>query len=305
MTLPMLASDFVEAKLRFPLIWQPKIDGVRGLNLDGQLTGRSLKTHANKFTTAFFSQKPFRGLDGELAAQAETHPDLCRLTTSAVNSIEGEPFTLWHCFDFINEETIKRPYSERLAMLARHVEMMRSMVPTLGNRVRVIPWVLCTDREQLTRLDDQAVEKGYEGSILRRPDGFYKEGRSTPTEGGLLRIKQFSEGEMRVVRVEEGETNLNEAKINETGHTERSTHQANMVPNGMVGRLIGIDLKTDKEMVCAPGRMTHDERRAYLQFPQRIVGQVVKFKHFKKGVKDKNRFPTYQCVRASSDIGVE
>ncbi len=98
---PMLAEDYVESKLKFPLIAQPKIDGVRGLNLEGQLTGRSLKAHKNLYTTAFFSQKPFKGLDGELAAQAETHPDLCRLTTSAVGTIDGEPFTLWHCFDLI------------------------------------------------------------------------------------------------------------------------------------------------------------------------------------------------------------
>ena len=45
---PMLAEDFDESKLIFPLIAQPKIDGVRGLNMLGTLTGRSLKTHKKR-----------------------------------------------------------------------------------------------------------------------------------------------------------------------------------------------------------------------------------------------------------------
>jgi hypothetical protein len=76
-----------------------------------------------------------------------------------------------------------------------------------------------------------------------------------------------------------------------------------MVPNGMVGRLVGIDKKTGKPMICAPGRMTHQERIDYFNFPEKIVGQLVKFKHFEKGVKDKHRFATYQCIRTASDIG--
>ena len=47
----MLATDYEEAKLRFPVLAQPKIDGVRGVNFFGTLTGRSLKQHRNKYTT--------------------------------------------------------------------------------------------------------------------------------------------------------------------------------------------------------------------------------------------------------------
>ena len=96
----MLAEDFDESKLIFPLIAQPKIDGVRGLNMLGTLTGRSLKTHKNVYTTKFYSQSCLIGFDGELAANSETHPDLCRITSSALSTIAGEPFTLWWLFDY-------------------------------------------------------------------------------------------------------------------------------------------------------------------------------------------------------------
>ena len=52
---PLLAVNYDESKLVFPLGVQPKIDGVRGLTTEGHLTGRSLKKHKNKYTTAFYS----------------------------------------------------------------------------------------------------------------------------------------------------------------------------------------------------------------------------------------------------------
>ena len=39
---PQLANDANLATLKYPLIVQPKIDGVRALNINGTLTGRSL-----------------------------------------------------------------------------------------------------------------------------------------------------------------------------------------------------------------------------------------------------------------------
>ena len=61
----MLATDYEEAKLRFPVLAQPKIDGVRGVNFFGTLTGRSLKQHRNKYTTKFYSHSCLAGMDGE------------------------------------------------------------------------------------------------------------------------------------------------------------------------------------------------------------------------------------------------
>lgn len=92
---PMLASDWDEEKQRFPVIAQPKIDGLRGLNMYGRLTGRSLKQFKNKHVTSLFSHSALIGLDGEFAAHDQRHPDLCRMTTSALGTIEGEPYVLW------------------------------------------------------------------------------------------------------------------------------------------------------------------------------------------------------------------
>lgn len=313
---PMLASDFLEKKLKFPLVVQPKIDGVRGLNMLGRLTGRSGKEHANRYTSDFYSQQELVGFDGELVAEHECHPDLCRLTTSALNTIEGQPFTLWWLFDYVTPETAHLPYLIRYEKLQEKVYYLQQVMAfQCWGHLRVVPFEQARNLDELNEIDTRYLEQGYEGTIIRAPNGAHKQGRSTATEGGLLRIKRFIEEEAVVVAIEEGQQNLNEATLSVHGYTERSTHQENMVPNGMVGNLhckVVKDVKdpsTGKILMqagqvisVAAGRMSHEERRHFFIQQHRLIGQTIKFQFFPKGIKDKPRFPTFQSIRAASDI---
>lgn len=312
---PHLACDWTDARIekmireRGYVLVQPKIDGVRGVNLHGQMSGRSLKPHGNKFVGALYSGPEYLGFDGELAAQEETHPDLCRLTTSAVNTIEGCPFTLWHLFDWLHPSVIDKPYVDRLSALdacLRGQDMNRL-------RVRIVPSFPAFTLEEVLSFDDQFLDAGYEGSIIRDPFGSHKSGRCTEREGAYMRIKRFIEEDAVVVGIEEGRTNNNVATTNELGLTERSTHQENMAPNGMVGSLT-CQVKQDvvyrgeklfeagQFITVAAGRMPHDQRKYYFENQSELLGETIKFKTFPVGVKDKPRFPTYQSHRASSDI---
>jgi DNA ligase 1 len=307
---PMLASDFDESKLVFPIIAMPKIDGVRAINLDGNLTGRSLKPHANRYVTRMFSFERYLGLDGEMAAGNVSDTDLCRNTTSALNSIKGEPSVVWHVFDLITEATVNLPYQQRYAELRRRVDHLNRSGHT---DIQLVPAHHCTTLDQLLELEDKWLDEGMEGVIIRRPDGLYKQGRSTVKEGGLLRIKRFIEIDAKVLEIIEGEANGNEAKTNELGRTERSTHQENMTPNGMVGAMMceleepmldskgGVLLPKGEVVKVGAGSMPHDMRLYYFLHPEELLNHTIKFKTFPKGVKNKPRFPTFVSVRAESD----
>jgi DNA ligase 1 len=153
------------------------------------------------------------------------------------------------------------------------------------------------------------------GTCIRKLDGLHKQGRSTVREMGLLRIKRFVESEALVMSIEEGETNLNEAQINELGKMFRSSHKENKVPDGMVGSLICKALQDVKdahsgrllieegqEIKVSPGNMDHNNRRRYFNNQGEIIGKVIKYKFFPKGIKDKPRFPTFQTFRIESDL---
>ena len=300
---PMLASDWDESKVRFPLIAQPKIDGVRGLNMDGTFTGRSLKQHKNKFTTEFYSKDFLKGFDGEVAAADEHDPALCRKTSSALSTIEGKPFTFWWIFDCVTERTISLPYRDRLGIARDRIQTLRNAGYEEARHLRLIPWEIVTTMDELNELDAFHLSRGFEGTIIRDPAGLHKQGRSTVREGGLLRIKRFVEEEAVVIGIEEGKSNQNEAQVNELGLQFRSTHREGMVPNGMVGNLICRSAKrNNEEFVVGPGRMPHEDRIRYFQNQSELIGKTIKYKHFPKGVKDKQRFPTFQCIRAEEDM---
>lgn len=318
---PMLADDWNEAKLQKhfnaggEVGVQPKIDGVRGLSTGGAFTGRSLKAHENRYTTAFFSRPEYADLDGELAAEHECNPDLCRITSSACSTHEGQPYMLWHVFDYLPAGTalLDADYKTRYAALKFHVAQLQAR--SLAMNLRVVPMHVVKSMEELLHWDNLWLSMGYEGTIVRGLDKKHKQGRSSPTQLGLLRIKRFIDFECVVTKIVEGEQNDNEAQVNELGNTFRSTHQENMVPNGMVGSMDGYVLKdvldpnTKKLLLfkgqivtVSPGRMTHDMRKHYFANPHELLNHIVKSQFFPKGLKDKPRFPTYQSHRAHADI---
>lgn len=290
---PHLATDWVREKQRFPCIVQPKIDGVRGMTLANGLTTRRLKPHRNAYTTSLYSHPDFNGFDGELAAELETHPDLCRKTASALSTREGQPFTLWWLFDYVTAATRYLPYRERHDALLLRVAQIQQSNFMAQRHLRIVPTYDIMNMDQLDAKHAEFCDEGYEGSILRDPAGLYKEGRCTVREGALLRIKDFDYKTAVVVRYEEGQSNGNEAQTNELGKTFRSTHQENMVPNGLVGTIVARWADSDEVFNCSPGNMDHDERSREWTARSAAPGKLFTAKHFAHGVKDKPRFPTW------------
>lgn len=296
---PMLAADADIFKLRYPLIAQPKIDGVRAINVNGALTGRSMKPHGNRYVSRMFSKPSFSGFDGEMYVGKDNDNDLCRRTTSALNSYSGEPNVRWCVFDII-VDNVEVPYEQRLRMLSDKVKFINDEYPSVP--IKLITSTLIVSEEHLRGYIEHYDKFGYEGVIVRDPNGYYKNGRSTVNEQGLLRIKKFKDAEAIVLEIVEGQTNNNEIVKNNLGYTDRSTHSENMVPNRMVGSLICKDILTGETITVAAGKMTQAERQNYFNNRNEIIGKTIKYKFFEKGIKDKPRFPTFQSIRILSDI---
>ena len=304
---PMKARDWIPSKVVFPCYWQPKYDGVRALNLDGKLVARTLKPHNNRYITEKYSKPEYKGFDGEmiLTELGSCHPDLCRETSGALRREHGEPDVTWYVFDYVTEETINLPYSDRLGLLEEYVEKLND--PS----IEVVTTSTCFSMEEFEELDSAALELGYEGSMLKNIHATYKQGRSDKNMQSW-RIKRFIEEECLVTSISEGNSNHNEAKINELGNTERSSHQENLVPNGQVGQIHGITLKDMKDPIngkvlvpkgsnitVGPGELTLTERLYIFDNPGTLVGNVIVYKAFPKGIKDKPRFPTFSRIWGS------
>lgn len=311
---PMLACDWHEDKLKFPLLVQPKIDGVHTINRHGKLLGRSLKPHENKYVTAKFSKPEYHGFCGEMISGTDpSSEDLCRITSGDLRRHTGEPKVTWYLFDYVTEETKNLSYTQRILALEDYVDTNLVNDPNTIN-MEIIYTSEVNNINELLQFEDQYLHLGYEGVILRDPGAAYKYGRCGKTFMGCWRIKRFIEEEFIVDKIVEGQHNANEATTNELGRTERSTHQENMQPNGLVGGMIGRLLKDVKdpqtgkvlipkneEILVSPGKMDHSMRKHYFENQHELLGTVCKFKMFPKGIKDKPRFPTWECIRNAND----
>lgn len=309
---PQLAEDAILDAVRFPCIVQPKIDGVRALNLTGTLTGRSLKPFEGFGVTQMWSLPQFRYLDGEmtLGDKPNCTERLCSLTTGAMGrfkDVDEMPDLHWWVFDCLEDPSQR--YLDRYWRLKEVVEKLQHP------RIHLVPMHQVYIRPELDTWIAGFFEQGYEGAIIRNPDAPYKSGRATQKGQELWRVKSWADAEILVTGITEGQVNGNEAKKNALGRTERSSAKAGMVANAQVGSIQGVLLadfhcpisgkllfEKGLDITVGSGEMTVKEAERYFRNPKEIVGHIVKFKHMTHGVKDLPRFPTYVSHRLPQDM---
>lgn len=287
---PMLASPVEFDKLDYSdLLVSPKYDGVRAVVIDGVVMSRSLKPIPNKHVQRLFSN--LEHYDGELIAGSPTSPSCYRDTASAVMSVDGEPEVTFYVFDHVQNPD--KDFILRLDML--------QIAPSTPNVVKV-PQIPVSSESELREIQARHLEEGYEGLMLRKARGLnskYKFGRATAKSNTLLKLKEFSDSEARVVGYAELMKNGNEATINELGHAERSSHKENMIPMGVLGALHCVT-EDGVEFSIGSGFDAETRRTLWVE-RETLVGRLVKFKHFEVGSKTAPRFPTFLGFRSPED----
>jgi DNA ligase-1 len=275
--------------LSYPIIVQPKLDGVRASVVNGRLVSRTLKAIPNAEIRAALERPEFEGLDGELIVGDPTAEDCYRQTCSFVmaenKTSPGPHHWAFFAFDLWNHPGT---YSER-------ADALRKL--HLPAHVGTVACVTVGSVEQLESIEEYLVSEGYEGAILRDPNGLYKFGRSGKT-GPLLKLKRFIDFEAVVIGVYEELHNGNVAKTNALGRTERSSHAAGKTGKGTLG---GLELRAlngpaeGVEFRCGTGFDAADRLALWLDHHHGdpLVGKVAKVKSFPIGVKDKPRHPVF------------
>jgi DNA ligase-1 len=278
---PMLASPVELDNVVYPVMCSPKYDGIRCIIKDGFALSRKLKPIPNRHIQAMLASCP-PNLDGELMLVGKTFNQI----QSAVMSVEGEPEFVYFVFDLIN----KFEYSDRLE------DLMTLELPECCQKVEP---VLIQDADELIRYEEECLAEGYEGIMIRSPDGPYKFGRSTAKQGYLSKLKRFQDSEAVIIGFEELQHNMNEATEDERGYTKRCHKKDGMVPAGTLGAFIVRD--GEKEFKVATG-MTAEERQHYWYTKDDMLGKLVKYKFQASGAKDLPRFPTFLGIRHPDDL---
>jgi DNA ligase-1 len=291
----MLATAVKDlATLKYPLLASVKIDGIRATNVKGRLLSRSMKEIPNDYTACCFGGPRFHGLDGELVVGNAYDKNLMQQTTSGVMSVGDEPDVKWYIFDKWDEPG---PFHAR-AQVARLAATVNAQA---GTPMVWVPQRRIDNLNELKAFEEESVGLGYEGIMLRDPNGPYKQNRSTLKEGYLLKVKRFEDGEAIVLDTIEQETNTNEATTDERGFTKRSSHQAGKTQAGTLGALSVRDLVSGVEFSIGTG-FSAEQRANLWEGRKYLVGKIVKYKHFPVGVKNAPRFPVFLGFRDRRDM---
>ena len=290
---PMKAENYGSvANIRFPVLGSPKLDGCRATCIhDMGLVTTSLAPVANDFIRNQFSKPGLEGVDGELIVGDACSATAFNTTTGAFRRKSGEPKATWHVFDTLK---IGRgtPFNQRLTYLKHQVDGIPN--------IKVVPHTWILDVEQLDHFEASMLKLGYEGVMLRDPDGVYKFGRSTVKEGLLLKVKRFTDIDVIVVGFEELTSNQNELQVDARGYAKRSTNQAGLIYANTLGALIVTSSKFKTPFNVGTG-FTAAERAWIWSHQTEVMGQLGKVKYQECGTMEKPRIPTWLGFRSPLD----
>ena len=320
---PMLAAndacDFsVLEHVTYPVIVQPKLDGVRCITLPmptgldeqtqsdldrqgyrSQPFSRTLKSIPNNMIRHELRELPW-GLDGELMVFEPSGSGRFlpfKDVQSAVMSQQGDPDFVFMIFDCFNSPEI--PYLVRYETLANLPIPDQAELP-----IQLVPSFIAQTEADVRQAYAELLAAGYEGACLRDPKGPYKYGRSTLNQAWLLKLKPKETAEAEVLEVLPLERNTNPAKLDELGHTKHSSHKAGMVAQELMGALRVRGLNgpfTGKEFKIGSG-FDGDTRWAIWARRVEWIGKAVTFEYSPDPSYDLPRHPTFKGIRSDLDF---
>ena len=247
------------ADLPYPMYASYKLDGIRCMMVDGEARSRTGKLIPNKHVQECLAG--MHGLDGELMMKGNFDA-----VQSGIMSAEGKPHFVYRVFDTFHD--MDAPYKDRIPgrVNNKYVELVEQFY--IDN---------ATDMQLLL---DTALEKGYEGLIVRSPDGHYKQGRSTMKQGIMLKLKVFHDDEGLIVD--------SKPLVRE---------------DGTVSNLLGaVQVSYNDDTFWLGSGYDEATRLELWAKRQELVGQLVTFKYQELTQYGKPRFPIYKGLRSELDV---
>lgn len=292
---PMLAFKLKPEhipQLRFPLIIQPKFDGIRCCVIDGVAKSRTLKRIPNDYIRAQLFElwkdcsMPYL-IDGELLV-GNNFQD----STSGIMTKQGKPNFRFKVFDYAqNVDSLKAAYIERFYYAEINSALNSFTVANLTVYLQ----------EHLDYFIGVAKAQKSEGIILRYPNEPYHFGRTTFNQHALMAIKHFEDGEAIVTGFEPRFKNMNPKQDDAFFRTKRSSHQDNMKPTEFLGSFICLGISGEfKDVIFKVGTgigMTDEFRKEVWMNQDKYFGKQFTYQYQKIGSKNKPRILTFKGWR--------
>lgn len=299
-TQPMLAASTSASapKLEFPVLGTPKVDGIRALKVGGRAVSRSFKLIPNSYIRLSLESLLPEGADGEIVCG-----DSFYSTTSAVMSCcQDETKFSFFWFDWVYGSP-DAPYYMRVERIYDYA-LSNGFAEKISkySSVSIVPMLpkLISDKAELYLYEAVVLRAGFEGLVLRKPDGHYKFGRSTLGEGLLVKMKRHEDSEALIVGTEELMHNEDEVCYDSFGKIKRRHRKEHLAKGGALGAIVA-RARDGAEFKIGTG-YTGVQRMSLWKERDTIMGKMVKYRHAKLGHKLAPRSPVFIGIRCSDDF---
>jgi DNA ligase-1 len=223
-------------------------------------------------------------IDGEVVIPGMSYNDIQSVVMSESHSHELR--FAYAIFDYAEQPAyLNLPYKQRLALL----EVLWSHGLPLN--VYMVQTKVCNNPADVESDAAAADIGGYEGLILRSPNGIYKQGRSTLREQIMLKYVEYTREEALVNDVSPAMENL------DAGNSKK---KENLVSLDRAGTLHCWNEKWGYFDVGSG--WTHEVGRQWLASPLTVVNKRIVYKYKPYGCKDKPRQPVYVGFRTPEDL---
>lgn len=264
-----LSQQEIES-LPYPIVASPKLDGMRIVKIGGCAYTRNMKPLANESVRLWIEANLPNGIDGELCLPRMTEP--LEDVMSAFRSRDGQPDFKFAAFDYFGDSQDAcedLPFTNRLKRLGEVCEPLAKE----GGRLVILRQSLVRDVGALRLVIEQHLGAGFEGTMVRRPNATYKQGRSTLREAGLLKIKPFEDEEATIIGFVEEMANTNEDRI---FAGRRSTAAAGLVAKGRLGAFRARFADGTEFTVAG---FTDEQKTGFWAQQARLLGETITVKH--------------------------
>lgn len=311
---PMLcpAEKVDLSTIKYPIYASTKLDGIRCIfHPTLGMVSRSLKPIPSmslnqkfKFLLQYAMQYNVI-LDGELYSEGMSFQEITRavMTEDIFDSKklkeyekEGrDAFTYAEClidkikffvFDVLNDD-LKQPFANRIIHFST---MHQKLSPTWVDDIQVVTQIIVNNQQEVLELFEENLQKGYEGLILKNPNGKYKFGRGTLKEGLCYKVKPFIEksgiikGFVQSTIVDENA----EKTINELGRSVTSKKKDDRI---LIEKCSAFVIDYNGQDLKVTIAATDAEKEEIWKNQSEYIGKEVCYKSMEVGAKDLPRHP--------------
>lgn len=330
---PMLAIDATDHinNIKYPKLASYKLDGIRCIfHPVLGMVSRSLKFIQNKQLKEKFerivnlSKSTETIYDGELYSHELTFQEITRAVMTQdfwdsktkkklMNELgfddEDNDINSAKYIKYVNRliDNIKFHMFEYLDLFYKNDPTFSDRYDTmndennyLGDYVVIVKQVEVNSSYEIEELFIKVLKEGYEGLILRSPESYYKHGRSTLKEEGMLKIKPFNSFDTKIIGIEQS-TKVDpnaEKSVNELGHSVTSRKKDDRI---LIPKASAFFVKYKKNTLKVSIAMTDEEKMEVWENQSKYIGRMIEYKGMLIGAKDVPRHPVFIRFREDRD----